>query len=82
MYYWRGESFCDSSHLTRHCRCLLDNDDEVRDRSLLYLEVLKQKQKSLSSAFILNRKRERGGGGKSVHHVILRVASRLASSLK
>ena len=48
----------------------------MRDRSLLYLEVLKQKQKSLSSAFILNRKKkgeeregegvrgERGGGGK------------------
>ncbi|XP_003384949.1 PREDICTED: coatomer subunit gamma-2-like [Amphimedon queenslandica] len=35
-------------------RCLLDNDDEVRDRALLYMEVLKQKQKSLSSAFILN----------------------------
>ena len=35
-------------------RCLLDNDDEVRDRALLYLEVLKQKQKALSSAYILN----------------------------
>jgi coatomer protein complex subunit gamma len=35
-------------------RCLLDVDDEVRDRSLLYLEVLKQKQKSLSSSYILN----------------------------
>lgn len=37
-------------------RCLLDNDDEVRDRALLYLEVLKQKQKALSSAYILNSK--------------------------
>lgn len=36
--------------------CLLDNNDEVRDRALLYLEVLKQKQKALSSAYILNRK--------------------------
>ena len=36
-------------------RCLLDNDDEVRDRALLYHEVLKQKQKALSSAYILNR---------------------------
>lgn len=34
--------------------CLLDNNDEVRDRALLYLEVLKQKQKALSSAYILN----------------------------
>ena len=37
------------------CRCLLDSDDEVRDRALLYIEVLKQKQKALSSAYILNR---------------------------
>lgn len=37
-------------------RCLLDNDDEVRDRALLYHEVLKQKQKALSSSYILNRK--------------------------
>lgn len=36
-------------------RCLLDSDDEVRDRALLYHEVLTQKQKSLSSAYILNR---------------------------
>ena len=42
-------------------RCLLDNDDEVRDRALLYLEVLKQKQKALSSAYILNSKCVRGG---------------------
>ncbi len=34
----------------------MDNDDEVRDRALLYLQVLRQKQKALSSAFILNRK--------------------------
>ncbi len=36
-------------------RCLLDSDDEVRDRALLYIEVLKQNQKALSSAYILNR---------------------------
>ena len=35
-------------------RCLMDSDDEVRDRALLYLEVLKQKQRALSSAYILN----------------------------
>ena len=39
--------------------CLLDNNDEVRDRALLYLEVLKQKQKALASAYILNRKSQR-----------------------
>lgn len=35
-------------------RCLMDGDDEVRDRALLYLEILKQKQKSLSSRYILS----------------------------
>ena len=32
----------------------MDSDDEVRDRALLYLEILKQKQKSLSSHYILS----------------------------
>ena len=44
-----------SSVLVLLKRCLLDSDDEVRDRALLYHEVLTQKQKSLSSAYILNR---------------------------
>ncbi|GFN88756.1 coatomer subunit gamma [Plakobranchus ocellatus] len=35
-------------------RCQLDTDDEVRDRATFYVNVLKQQQKSLSSAFILN----------------------------
>ncbi len=45
-------------------RCLMDNDDEVRDRAILYLQVLKQNQKALSSTFILNRELEdlRQGG--------------------
>ena len=34
----------------------MDNDDEVRDRALLYLQVLRQKVKVLSLTFILNRK--------------------------
>lgn len=37
-------------------RCLLDNDNEVRDRALLYLEVLKKRQKSLSTQYILSGK--------------------------
>ena len=32
----------------------MDSDDEVRDRALLYLEILKQKQKSLTSHYILS----------------------------
>ena len=36
--------------------CELDTDDEVRDRATFYVNVLKQQQKALSSAFILNGK--------------------------
>lgn len=35
-------------------RCLLDTDDEVRDRATFYVDVLRQRQKSLNSAYILN----------------------------
>lgn len=35
-------------------RCQLDTDDEVRDRATFYVNVLKQNQKNLSSAYILN----------------------------
>ena len=35
-------------------RSTLDTDDEVRDRSTYYLNVLKQKQKSLYLSFIIN----------------------------
>ncbi|XP_070557647.1 coatomer subunit gamma-2-like [Ptychodera flava] len=35
-------------------RCLLDGDDEVRDRATLYLHVLKEHQKALNSVYILN----------------------------
>lgn len=38
------------------CRCLLDTDDEVRDRATFYVHVLQQKQKALNSAYILNGK--------------------------
>ncbi|XP_066283814.1 coatomer subunit gamma-2-like isoform X2 [Branchiostoma lanceolatum] len=35
-------------------RSLLDTDDEVRDRATFYLNVLKQSNKALNSAYILN----------------------------
>ncbi|ESO90558.1 hypothetical protein LOTGIDRAFT_191967 [Lottia gigantea] len=35
-------------------RCQLDSDDEVRDRATFYTSILKQQQKSLNSAYILN----------------------------
>ncbi|KAJ8047390.1 Coatomer subunit gamma-2 [Holothuria leucospilota] len=35
-------------------RSLLDSDDEVRDRATFYLNILKQNQKALNSAYILN----------------------------
>ena len=36
------------------CSCEMDTDDEVRDRATFYVNVLKQQQRSLSSAYILN----------------------------
>ncbi|GAB6020673.1 Coatomer subunit gamma-2 [Chamberlinius hualienensis] len=35
-------------------RCLLDSDDEVRDRATYYIKVLEQNQKALYSQYILN----------------------------
>ena len=35
-------------------RCLMDSDDEVRDRAVLYQTVLRQKQNGLNSDYILN----------------------------
>ncbi|XP_073475526.1 coatomer subunit gamma-2 [Aquarana catesbeiana] len=35
-------------------RCMMESDDEVRDRATFYFNVLKQKQINLSSAYILN----------------------------
>ncbi|XP_067684314.1 coatomer subunit gamma-2-like [Haliotis asinina] len=35
-------------------RCQLDSDDEVRDRATFYVNILKQQQKALNSAYILN----------------------------
>ncbi|XP_022099738.1 coatomer subunit gamma-2-like [Acanthaster planci] len=35
-------------------RCLLDGDDEVRDRATYYVRVLEQQQKALNSMYILN----------------------------
>jgi hypothetical protein len=35
-------------------RCLLDTDDEVRDRATFYVDVLRHRQKGLNSAYILN----------------------------
>ncbi|XP_077120555.1 coatomer subunit gamma-2 [Ranitomeya variabilis] len=35
-------------------RCMMDSDDEVRDRATFYCNVLKQKQLTLNAAYILN----------------------------
>uniref|UniRef100_A0A4W3JSP2 Coatomer subunit gamma n=1 Tax=Callorhinchus milii TaxID=7868 RepID=A0A4W3JSP2_CALMI len=35
-------------------RCMMDDDNEVRDRATFYLSVLEHKQKPLNSAYILN----------------------------
>ncbi|XP_027698068.1 coatomer subunit gamma-2 isoform X2 [Vombatus ursinus] len=35
-------------------RCMMDTDDEVRDRATFYLNVLQQKQMALNAAYIFN----------------------------
>uniref|UniRef100_A0A8C7YCX1 Coatomer subunit gamma n=1 Tax=Oryzias sinensis TaxID=183150 RepID=A0A8C7YCX1_9TELE len=35
-------------------RCMMDSDDEVRDRATFYMNVLQQKQKALNAAYIFN----------------------------
>jgi len=34
-------------------RCMMDTDDEVRDRATFYYHVLKKEDKQLSSSYIL-----------------------------
>ncbi|NWQ72384.1 COPG2 protein, partial [Neopipo cinnamomea] len=35
-------------------RCMMDSDDEVRDRATFYLHVLRQRQLALNAAYIFN----------------------------
>lgn len=35
-------------------RCMMDDDNEVRDRATFYLNILEQRQKALNSSYILN----------------------------
>ncbi|XP_007889035.1 coatomer subunit gamma-2 [Callorhinchus milii] len=35
-------------------RCMMDSDDEVRDRATFYVNVLQQRQKALNAAYIFN----------------------------
>ncbi|XP_077132651.1 coatomer subunit gamma-1 isoform X2 [Ranitomeya variabilis] len=35
-------------------RCVMDDDNEVRDRATFYLNILEQRQKALNSSYILN----------------------------
>lgn len=35
-------------------RCMMDTDDEVRDRATFYLNVLQQRQMSLNATYIFN----------------------------
>lgn len=43
-----------TSRSSIHHRCMMDSDDEVRDRATFYFSVLKQKQLNLNAAYILN----------------------------
>jgi len=47
-------SSCLLNFLSLLFRCLLDTDDEVRDRATFYVNILKEKEKALSSGYILN----------------------------
>ena len=38
----------------------MDTDDEVRDRATYYLKILEEKDKALSSAYILNGNVQQG----------------------
>jgi len=49
--YMLAKTSCDVLLLFR---CLLDTDDEVRDRATFYVNILKEKEKALSSGYILN----------------------------
>lgn len=35
-------------------RCMMDTDDEVRDRATFYLNVLQQRQMALNATYIFN----------------------------
>lgn len=50
---------CINIRFTKVCvyvsdRCMMDSDDEVRDRATFYMNVLQQKQKALNAAYIFN----------------------------
>lgn len=45
---------CDINALVLSIRCMMDSDDEVRDRATFYMNVLQQKQKALNAAYIFN----------------------------
>ena len=51
LCYMLSKTSCDVVLLFR---CLLDTDDEVRDRATFYVNILKEKEKALSSGYILN----------------------------
>lgn len=60
-------------------RCMMDSDDEVRDRATFYLNVLQQRQLALNAAYIFN-----GQWGKGNHSELLihMVFSGLSTSLQ
>lgn len=56
--FWRTRLFSSWTvkhvYLLRVHRCMMDSDDEVRDRATFYMNVLQQKQKALNAAYIFN----------------------------
>lgn len=45
---------CDGRLLCPLDRCMMDTDDEVRDRATFYLNVLQQRQMALNATYIFN----------------------------
>lgn len=46
--------YCDMPLLCPPDRCMMDTDDEVRDRATFYLNVLQQRQMALNATYIFN----------------------------
>uniref|UniRef100_A0A452QGG6 Coatomer subunit gamma n=1 Tax=Ursus americanus TaxID=9643 RepID=A0A452QGG6_URSAM len=52
--YWKFLGYRDMPLLCPLDRCMMDTDDEVRDRATFYLNVLQQRQMALNATYIFN----------------------------
>ena len=54
-------------------RCMMDGDDEVRDRATFYYHVLNKEDKQLSSSYILNSMIFFFAFSTFIYHVLIQV---------